>query len=478
MSIFSSRLALISVALLAASTSQAQITVAITDGGTTTLDCGSGAAFEHIFVDDKDLAPKVDFVPDKHEDEKFIELNKVCEAKLAIGHKIVNRNLACIPNEGGTFTGLVYSDNRVESTLSGSSGGLLFYEGAISGVITDKDSNNSVLPFANIILKGTSTSVSTDENGKYSLSVNPGNYTIQFSFVGYESAETNITVVAGETITANKALGSGGYKLDDVVGKHHRIFCYDSFYQLNPHFWARLASGNFQSGQFERKNSSGETVWLEATYNPIFDNTGKVYKIIKFASDITGRINTTRAAAEVAASTSEQASKIAANAILVLNGAVTTSGNISEQVSRAAHVIDQLNSHAQSINKIVEDIQAIANQTNLLALNAAIEAARAGEQGRGFAVVADEVRKLAARTNEATVEIGSVVHSNRELTLAIGEQGAVILELGLAVPVDELPDVFLDRRHLLGKTSWPCRCCLRRCGARHHCERLALDQIE
>lgn len=92
-------------------------------------------------------------------------------------------------------------------------------KGTISGVITDKDSNNSPLPFANVILKGTPNSVSTDENGKYSLSVAPGNYTIQFSFVGYESAEVAVTVIAGQDVKVSKALGSGGYKLEDVVVK-------------------------------------------------------------------------------------------------------------------------------------------------------------------------------------------------------------------------------------------------------------------
>ena len=92
-------------------------------------------------------------------------------------------------------------------------------KGTISGVITDKEANNATLPYANVLVKGTSVGVTTDENGKYSISLNPGKYTLQFSFVGYESIDAVVDVKAGETIVLNKALGSGGYKLEDVVIK-------------------------------------------------------------------------------------------------------------------------------------------------------------------------------------------------------------------------------------------------------------------
>ncbi|HRG18542.1 MAG TPA: TonB-dependent receptor [Flavobacterium lutivivi] len=90
-------------------------------------------------------------------------------------------------------------------------------KGTVKGIITDKDFNNEPLPFANVVIKGTSYSSSTDEKGNYSIIVPAGNYTIEFSFLGYESIEEKITIKEGETITINKALGSGSYKLQDVV---------------------------------------------------------------------------------------------------------------------------------------------------------------------------------------------------------------------------------------------------------------------
>ncbi|WP_281223278.1 methyl-accepting chemotaxis protein [Photobacterium sanguinicancri] len=224
----------------------------------------------------------------------------------------------------------------------------------------------------------------------------------------------------GIVLTANQNfLSTVGYALEQIRGQHHRMFCDDTFYAENPSFWQDLAKGHFKSGQFLRKNSYGDNVWLEATYNPILDASGNVVKVIKFASNITEQIKKNEAvaqAAEVAYSTSVETAQIAKQGSELLTDSVEVSAKISEQVESTSEQLQLLNTKSQNIEAIVSTIKEIADQTNLLALNAAIEAARAGEQGRGFAVVADEVRQLASRTSQSTSEIASVVAENRNLT--------------------------------------------------------------
>lgn len=99
-----------------------------------------------------------------------------------------------------------------------------------------------------------------------------------------------------------------------------------------------------------------------------------------------------------------------------VNSTIQSVHNLTEDVRAASEVVRELDTNAQSAGSILESISSIAEQTNLLALNAAIEAARAGEQGRGFAVVADEVRTLASRTQSSTQEIQRVLLQLQEQT--------------------------------------------------------------
>lgn len=210
--------------------------------------------------------------------------------------------------------------------------------------------------------------------------------------------------------------------LSDIIGKHHRIFCDEDFYREQPDFWRKLAAGEFQAGKFRRFNGNKQEVWLETTFNPIRDNAGNVERIVKFATDISPRIQTATNAINLASETSATTSQHTEEAISSLTSAQDISAAIRQQVTVANESSEKLTAQATDIRNIVGTIRSIAEQTNLLALNAAIEAARAGEAGRGFAVVADEVRTLAARASDATQDIEDVVTTNSGLIDDINAQ--------------------------------------------------------
>ncbi|MFB2653065.1 methyl-accepting chemotaxis protein [Shewanella seohaensis] len=144
-------------------------------------------------------------------------------------------------------------------------------------------------------------------------------------------------------------------------------------------------------------------------------------------NEMTATVAEVAQSAAAAADSAKDADNYAANGNHIVMQSITSMSQLSEQIQKTAQVIGFLSNESQNIGRVLDVIKSIAEQTNLLALNAAIEAARAGEQGRGFAVVADEVRTLAQRTQKSTQEIEAMI-----ATLQQGVKEAVnAMEVGI-----------------------------------------------
>ncbi|MBF7067678.1 PAS domain-containing methyl-accepting chemotaxis protein [Campylobacter volucris] len=226
----------------------------------------------------------------------------------------------------------------------------------------------------------------------------------------------------GEILTANENfLKTMGYSLSEIKGKHHSMFCDEKFRNSKEYtlFWEELRNGKYQSGKFVRFGKNHKLIHLEASYNPIKNDNGQVYKVIKFATDITDQVVRDEEKLKLISQLAEQNDNLTQEGDSVIENTVQNIQNIAEMMSNSSNLVSSLNEQSEEIKNIIQTISDIADQTNLLALNAAIEAARAGDHGRGFAVVADEVRNLAERTGHSVNEITTTINSIRNVTAEV-----------------------------------------------------------
>lgn len=253
----------------------------------------------------------------------------------------------------------------------------------------------------------------------------------------------------GTIITANENfLGAVGYDLSEIRGRHHSMFVERGYGESDEYrrFWEDLRQGRFQAAEYKRYGKGGKEIWIQASYNPILDMSGKPFKVVKFASDVTAAVHkrqefekivryvneslentgqalqsSTQSAAAASTQTTSVVQTVASAAEELSSSIQEISRSINRSQSAVEDAMSQSNgadkataslvSAADAMTSIVGIIQDITSQINLLALNATIESARAGEAGKGFAVVANEVKNLAGQARDAADKITEEINN-------------------------------------------------------------------
>ncbi len=224
----------------------------------------------------------------------------------------------------------------------------------------------------------------------------------------------------GTILEANdNFLATMGYARDEVVGRHHSLFVDPADRESDDYrrFWAKLGRGEYDAALYRRRDRYGREVWIQGTYNPIFDMAGRPFKVVKYATDVTAQTRATRTLHRSLAELADTVPAIAEQA-RVTNALATEARRSATEGSALVEAViatmSAIQDGARDIADIVGLIDTIAFQTNILALNASIEAAHSGGHGRGFAVVAQEVRTLSQRSAESAKDIHALIERTLE----------------------------------------------------------------
>ncbi|MEM9352908.1 MAG: methyl-accepting chemotaxis protein [Planctomycetota bacterium] len=232
----------------------------------------------------------------------------------------------------------------------------------------------------------------------------------------------------GTILTANENfLGATGYSLDEIRGKHHRIFC-DPEEAAGPEyaeFWAKLNRGEADAGEYRRFGKGNAEIWIQARYSPLADQDGKLYKVVKYASDITEQVQMRREADERKVREQKEAEELKEKVdslLSVVNAAAD--GDLTQEITvEGDDAIGQVGSGLKQLfNSLRESIAKMADTAVTLA-GAAEELTAASEQ---MGTNAESTSEMAANSSRVSKEVDSNVQT---VTTSVQEMNTTIQEI-------------------------------------------------